>query len=409
MLVGIASVGFLNNLSAEEAGPCTAFLTTQDILDCVKIRYPALQRAEAETSVKEAGIITAAGRLNPEIDSRVLFGVGDHDSEVLSETNLTHPFELGGKRKARISKAESELAVSRSAAWESAEEGVLNTVLHLHRLRQIAVEKEMIQEVLSTYRRIIGFYQARLLLSPEQEVSLIVFQTASEEGLLKKNQLTSEEKTLQAAVQLSTGGRNPPSKSLLPLSPRHWPEKDAATVSTEGWAALRRAKAQLGSARASSRLAKAEAWPNVHFGPSLETDSPFGNHETAVGFAFSTSLPFYNRNQGKQAEAKREETAAQIALQTREREAQGEAARWVQSYRDNLQAFRRSKSGFRFHERHRQLEALFDRGLITSSLILEAHRQMLELQQEIHRTELRAIESLWKIYALEGRILEEKI
>jgi cobalt-zinc-cadmium efflux system outer membrane protein len=396
-------------LQAEETPLCPALQSPQDVLECVKLHDPALLRAIAERQIKTSAVRTAATRPNPEIESRVLFGTGESDGQILSETNFFHPFEVGGKRGARIQKARAGEESADRAVRVGADEVVIETVLGLHRLRQIATERARLDEVLSTYRRIVGLYRSRPLLSPEQETSLLVFESAREEGNLKKTSLVDEENRLATAFRLSLGTEIALSNRLLPASPRNWPEKPLEGFATGGWAPLDLARSELKNAQASGRLAKSEAWPTLQFGPSLETDSPLGDHQTSVGFVFSTALPIYDRKQGKKAEAKREEDLARLNLELKEREARAETARWVREYQNNLKAFQKAHAGFAFHKRHEELEARFERGLISSVMLLEAHREMLHLQQEIHRTELKALEALWRIYALEGRILEEKI
>ena len=58
-------------------------------------------------------------------------------------------------------------------------------------------------------------------------------------------------------------------------------------------------------------------------------------------------------------------------------------------------------------KKHKNMESLFERGLIQSSLIIEAHRQMADFTESVNEQELRAVEALWSIYALEGRIPQE--
>jgi Outer membrane protein len=368
-----------------------------------------LQRAEAQTKLKSAAILVARQRPNPEIESRVLFGIADHPSDVLSETNFYHPLELGGKRAARIHKAGAALDLAQSESLEIADEAILETVIRLHRLRQIRVEYSMLREVLSTYRKTVALYRGRPLLSPEQETSLLVFDSALQEGALKKIELDNENSRLRADLLASLGYETGFSETWIPGPPRDWPEISFESMNWEQWATLQKARAKVKDARASFRVAKSEVWPTVRLGPSLETDSPLGGPQAAVGFALSTELPFYHRNKGKKAEARQEESLANLNLELLERRARIEAQRLNQEYRSNLQAFRKVRAAFNFSRGHEALEARFERGLIPSNLLLEAHRQMLELTEQTHRTELKAIEALWRIFALEGRIRQEKI
>jgi cobalt-zinc-cadmium efflux system outer membrane protein len=59
--------------------------------------------------------------------------------------------------------------------------------------------------------------------------------------------------------------------------------------------------------------------------------------------------------------------------------------------------------------KHKNMEELFERGIVSAALIIEAHRLMAEFAAEQNEQELKAIEALWSIYALQGKILEERL
>jgi hypothetical protein len=60
-------------------------------------------------------------------------------------------------------------------------------------------------------------------------------------------------------------------------------------------------------------------------------------------------------------------------------------------------------------QKHHNMESLFERGLISASLIIEAHRQMSEVIGTYHAQELRAIEALWSVYAMDGVMPKEAL
>ncbi len=398
------------NLHGQEMTVCGEFKSPQDILDCVLQKAPDVQRAEAEVLKKSASEKTAGQRPNPEIETRVLFGTSGDESDVFSEINLFHPLELGGKRSARIKKAETEKSVALADKRETMEQMAIQTVVTLHRLRQIRSELAVLNENLLTYRHVVNLFKGRPLLSPEQETSLGVFELASSESQLKKTDLIDEENRLQAFLKTALGVGIPMTSQLFPRSPADWPEKNIEEKElVENWGRVKKAEAELNSAKATSRIARSEAWPTVRLGPSLETESPLGNTRAAVGFAFFTSLPFYQRNQGGKAEAGKGEMAANLNLELTKKEAVAEKERLILEYNRNLKAFRAAKVQVAIEKKHKEVETLFERGLIPSTLMLEVHRQMFEVKQELHESELKAIEALWRIYALEGRIFEEKI
>jgi len=57
--------------------------------------------------------------------------------------------------------------------------------------------------------------------------------------------------------------------------------------------------------------------------------------------------------------------------------------------------------------KHARLHAFLKRGLVPTSLVIEHHRQELELIKAIHENEMNALRSLWGIYAIDGAIFRE--
>jgi cobalt-zinc-cadmium efflux system outer membrane protein len=45
--------------------------------------------------------------------------------------------------------------------------------------------------------------------------------------------------------------------------------------------------------------------------------------------------------------------------------------------------------------------------VVSSSLVIEAHRQLVDFTRQKHQSEMETVRSLWRIYALEGRLLAE--
>lgn len=388
---------------------CPPLQNPQGLIDCIKLRHPELQSAAAEREVKLAEIKAAAQRPNPEIESRVLFGIDDHPSPALSETNFFQPIELGGKRKARIEKARAEAETANVAIQLRGENAVLQAVLQLHRLRQIRAERRTLAETTSIYGRIAKLYRGRPLLSPEQESSLIIFETAMSETRLHEVELGNEEQVLVAELRMALGQELQIGAALLPKAPKSWPLEGGTSGDVEAASSVRQAQSEVQSAKASGKLAQSEAWPTLRVGPSIETDSPGGNNQTAAGFIFSTDLPFFNRNQGGKAVALQEERLAKLKLDQERSRAQTARQRWSLEYSRNREALLRASRGSGFSSSHHRLEDLFDRGLIPGTLLLEAHRQMIDFEKELHRTELKALEAWWRLLALDGKILEAQI
>ena len=60
-------------------------------------------------------------------------------------------------------------------------------------------------------------------------------------------------------------------------------------------------------------------------------------------------------------------------------------------------------------QKHNKIEKLFKRGVISSAMIIEAHRQLIEFTNTRFEFELGAVEALWNIYKIQGKLLNQKI
>ena len=63
----------------------------------------------------------------------------------------------------------------------------------------------------------------------------------------------------------------------------------------------------------------------------------------------------------------------------------------------------------KLEKKHRKIESLFKRGIISTSLVIESHRQLIEFFNTRFEFENGATEALWNIYKLNGEIENKKL
>ena len=54
-------------------------------------------------------------------------------------------------------------------------------------------------------------------------------------------------------------------------------------------------------------------------------------------------------------------------------------------------------------EKHNKIERLFFNGLVSSSLVIEAHRQLFDLEEKRNETEREAVEALGQVYIIDNQ------
>lgn len=387
---------------------CKTIKSAQDILNCAVSHHPDVQISEANFK-RDQDLKKIAKQIpNPEIDAKILGGHADSDSVVSTEVNVAQTIELGGKRKNRIRQAVAMANLTQAQILESKELTALNSVLALYRLRQIRSELAAINEGTASFQGIIGQFGSRPKLAPEQEVSSTVFKLALHDYKLKKAKLTQEQASLLKFLELATGLPSVTIQRYLPAPKRQWVKFDAGQSSGFN-SEVAKAQAEKTIAEANTKLAKSSAWPDFKLGPSLETQSGIPGNNTVAGGNISLALPIFSLNRGGIDFAKRDAYRANLAYQLTLNKKENERSRLLQNYRSSLQTLLQLRGNGMLQTEHKSMEDYYKQGLVSSSLVIETHRQIFEITSSMNEQELTAIDALWRLYILDGKVLESKL
>lgn len=407
IFVGLFPIIFIQSVHAGE-GACQSFAAPQEILDCVLKHHPDILRVQAEASNLEALTALAGQRPNPEVGGEVFSNSSSDEAALASQMTYLHTLELGGKRGGRLDRAAAQQKIILARAQRVQEEVAMSAVLSLFRLRHLQSELHAVEEAQHTFETIITQYKNRRQLSPEQQVSLNVFLLAQSDYTLRRSGLLKEQGQLKQFFDLATGSEFKNVLKILPSLKTTWPAMSATTPSLIG-AAFKEAQAELALAQAELRVAESGTSPDLKLGPTAGLESGRGQNNRSLGGALSIDLPLYQRNQGARALAKVDTHRAEVNLAQRERELAAEWRTQSEAYAAAVSALAEMPSIEQMEKKHRGMEDLFERGLVQSALVIEAHRQMTDYTESLNAQELRALESLWSLYRLEGRALQEKI
>lgn len=394
-------------LFAEE--PCT-INSAQDILNCALRKHPDVLNAQAEKNRDENLVKIAKQRQNPELEGRLLPFSNIEDRTLNSEAALLYTVELGGKRRARMGQAKAEVEQSANHLLQSQEETALQTVLALYRLRQIEAELSRVDESISTFDKIMSSYSTRPQLSPEQEVSRTSFDLAREEYRLTKTSLIQEQSNLAYWLELVTENSYEHLQQYLPPLKSQWPQLQAGQaqepVQNSSTAA---ARSEQKLADSNLKLARAKAWPDVKIGPALETETLASDTNVFGGVGFSLPLPLVSLNRGEKAYAKADKARADTNLAITLQKNSLERRIQLKRYETAIAALKQSASLAHLSTQHEKIELYFERGLVSSPLVIESHRQLYEITKTRNEQELGGVGSLWRLYIIDGKILDAKI
>jgi cobalt-zinc-cadmium efflux system outer membrane protein len=394
----------ITQVRAEET-KCPELVSPEAIIQCALIRHPDIGVGDAH--INESLKLERFARQfpNPEFDTRSTYGkyLGDDMANV--ELNLAFVLELGGKRRARIQKAWAEQAEATANLLKTKEDVYIGTLSTLIRLRQLSVEIEAMEHALEAFGSIQKLYKAYGQLSPEQQISLNIFQLAQGDYRAKKTAAILEQQRYFRGLKMALGQDVPNIKTIYPSALSNWPKLDFADdLNGSG---MKLAEADLKSAEAEVKSAVGDTWPTVRIGPSIEqqTEGPFTYH--TFGFNLSLPLPLFHFNQGGRAYANAGLMRSQANFKAQKTKLSAEKEILINQYNSLIDSLRQMPSVEAIEKKHVSAESYFRRGLLATSLMVEYHRQIVDFIMAQNELELGAMQSLWKVYALEGKIFKD--
>lgn len=389
---------------------CLELKSSQDILDCALGSHPAVLQAQTRSAQGQSLEAVASQRPNPELDANTVFGSSQGMSVVNSQVVLAHTFEMGGKRGSRIEKAQAEREVITTEVLKAKEEVALSVVAALFRLRQLKGEIGALNEALYTFTQIKGQLKSRPKLTPEQRVAFSIFKLAESDYTLRRTSLEGQERSLLKLIEVAIGKPFQIKNELLPQAKEKWPEiQESEDIQAFSGSDFSRLRAELKSAQADLSLAQSDSWPNLKIGPEFQAQTQGGIAYQAFGLSLALPLPLYQANGGGRTYATLGLGRAETALHSGSDLLKTERNRELAQYHAALKALQQASTLREVEKEHQSVEELFKGGLIQSSLVIEAHRQIVDLTRNVNEQELAAIRALWRIYAIDGRVLKEKL
>lgn len=168
-------------------------------------------------------------------------------------------------------------------------------------------------------------------------------------------------------------------------------------------------KAKLLAARSNYELAKSNAYSDLKIGPMYEFAKADSQKDHAFGLSLTFDIPIFNTNDGMKAKGLAEVKRAEFDMRYQEVDLKMDLNNWLAKYKRYKSVYQRMVSTSSLEKKHKRIETLFQRGVISTGLVIEAHRQLVDFTNRRNDYELGAVEALWNIYLLRGSILKERI
>ncbi len=400
-------IPLLFSVTAYAQSPCEGQSDYQQIVKCAEERSPEVQNALLELERSKANVGAAVQWKNPQFQIESFHGRAGSQSRSETDVSLGVPVEPG-KISARRKVAEGSVLVAEAMVLDARATVRAEVMVKLHRLRQLVHEEEILDESISTFSKLVAQYGRRPKLSPEQQLSSTVFRLSKSDYELRKSTLSEEYAALDSFFKLRVGLTASSLKKAVPPAPAQWPQV-ALEGSAERSPKLRVLGAELEVANAEVSLANQEAWPTLNIGPSVKLLNEGGASDQMYGFNVSLPIPLFNANGAGRTAARAGATLSEKRKSLGRQSEENRRAELVRIYNQSVATLNSTQSHPEIEKRHHESERLFLQGLVPSSLVIEAHRSFIDLEQSRHQRELRAIESLFNIFTLDGQLSERSL
>ncbi len=397
------------NSNAATFGDCSQEKTIQEFVECARMEAPEFRMAFGLASSAELKAKASKRWLNPDFDSQSLFGRTFGNDQYQYQISLLQTIEFGGRRSARIYEAQGAHEVAQAKLQNMDAEARIKIYSKILRLSQIEKEKESLDEAIFTFKKLVSQYASRPRLSPEQEVSNTVFKIAQGDFQMRKVQLLNDEREVTNELKLHLRTEDDSFRKWITdpvITLTSYEQKDFQVEKTPEY---KISFADYLNAKAQKSNENAEFFSEVKIGPMVQFQYDGAQRSQLYGAQVSFPFPIWNQNGYGRESADQAIESAEIGLTLEKKKTILEHQRMVETYQDYFTSLKVVPTQKDLEAKHNKVEAQYLRGLVNSALIIEAHRSLIDFQKLRHESEMNALELLWNLYRLDGRLEEIRL
>lgn len=398
----IVGVGLFFTFNIQAAQSDCSVNNYNDLVRCSELNSKNLQITNQKLKTAEQLESAASQWVNPEIDLESVSKNSD-----MSEQTATIYFNLslGGKRSAQVSQARAEYDKASVLNELDKQSERLSLMLSYYRIGHLKSEIKIEEESVATFSKVIKQYQGRSALSPEQDVSLTVFKMALADHQLNLVKIKSDYENLLGEVMITTGLDKETILKNLPKAKSDWLKivQDADTLQSPQ---VKLAQHEVSLAKTQKSMANAESWPELKVGPTFQRNKQGSETENLAGFSLSMPLPVFSLNGGGRELARQKIIESEMSFDLEKNKVSALRKQLVNKYINTTEILKSTLSSKVVSDNHEKLERQFFRGTVPSSLIIEAHRQLYDLESKRNESERIAIESLGQILIIDNKFSE---
>lgn len=372
----------------------------QELIRCAESNSVEIQINNQKLDAAQELEGIAGQFVNPDLDVESIRKDADKSETTAS---LMFNFSIGGKRSALKSEARAEKEKTMVEGELNLGMLRLNLMIKLYQLSHLVSEIQIEEESVSTFNKIISQFSKRAALTPEQEVSATIFKIAISDHQLSLVRLKNLKSEALSEVVRVTGLSKEVVLKNLPAKKSSWPTLSLIVADGQKSPHLRFAEAELRLAKSQKEKAIAESWPDLKIGPVIKTQKDAVTTENFAGIGLSMPLPILSINASGRAYQSKKVIEAGLVLQNESNKIKALRSQLADKYNNSVMSLKNSLDKKLIEEKHAKIERLFFNGLVSSTLVIEAHRQLFDLEVKRNETEREALEALGQIYIIDNQ------
>jgi cobalt-zinc-cadmium efflux system outer membrane protein len=367
--------------------------------ECILEQSPSMQSLRFRDEEVKALSSKAKQIPNPELNAGLEF-----TGEKKTEVSLLQPIELGGKRGARLERAQAETSLLSAKDLERRIEASNSALGLLIRIRQLKSESDLVKDSLSILERVNRRLRSRPALSPEQKTALRLFSTFEKTLRFRQLNIENDYQKISGLIESALGRPLAKEDRISVGSFKKWPALDTSIANGQT-ASFRVSLAELKLAESELRAAQSESWPDFRIGPSMEKQPD--QSETSWGIKLGVTLPLWNLNGGGRDLAKARLKSAEAVIEATKRQQTSQFDVLQKQYTALTKILAETEPTVEIVKSVKDSERLFDRSLISPASLIETYRSTFELIEEIHRNEIQAMLVWSTVEILKGTFPKE--
>ncbi|WP_372655984.1 TolC family protein, partial [Halobacteriovorax sp.] len=349
---------------------------SNELIKIIKENHPEIKYNESLGQAFSERLGIAKQLPNPELEASREQGKSLEGSTKRTSLGLIFPIEVGGKREARKVLAINAISKNKQNLRLSSEDAFIKSILNSYRLRQIHELIPLLSEAEESLNKILFIKRSRKTLSPEEEVEKETLSLATNDYRLKIARLISERERITSEITLSIGTDCSISLNSLPATV-DLSETFNKDIGFDKSALFQQAQGSVAVARAKKDLASANSYPDFKVGPTIEFEQVGGSNFKTYGVSLTMELPILNLNSAERRSAASEYKSSLLNQKHINRHISIELNSEIEKYNRYKKSLNTIANKAELERKHTRIEKLFKRGVISTSMIIESHRQLI--------------------------------